>query len=116
MKMSRIIHQGLLESGRWFKMSRVKQMANIGADVGCALQWKEKGGLVVSNQAFERALELIDFTIADPKNRGRLKEVVRMREFLADFFVGENQYGFTPDAWQDYFYYFGQAAAIQRGR
>jgi hypothetical protein len=116
MKMTRIIHQGLLESGRWFKMSLVEQMANIGADVGRALQWKEKSDLVASQQAFERALELIDFTVADPKNKGRLKEVLRMREFLADFFVGENQYRFTNDAWQQYFYYFGYAAAIQRGR
>jgi hypothetical protein len=39
-----------------------------------------------------------------------------MREFLADFFVGQNQYGFTSDAWQRYFYYFGYAAAARRGR
>jgi hypothetical protein len=114
--MPRIIHQSLLDSGRWFKLSLVEQMANIGSDVGRAVQWKEKGDLTASNQAFERALELIDFTTTDPKNKGRLREVLRVREFLADFFVGENQYGFTGDAWQYYFYYFGYAAAAQRGR
>jgi hypothetical protein len=116
MKMIRVIHQDIFESGRWCKLSLVEQMANIGADVGRAIQWKEKGDVSASRQAFERALELIDFTIADPKNKNRLKEVLRMRECLADFFVGENQYGFTGDAWQHYFYYFGYAAAALRGR
>lgn len=91
-------------------------MANIGADVGRAIQWRAKGDDTTSRQAFDRALELIDFTIADTKNKGRLKEILRVREFFADYFVGENQYGFTDDAWQDYFYYFGYIAAIQRGR
>lgn len=116
MNMTHVIHKGLLESGRWFKLSLVEQMANIGTDVGRAIQWKVKGDELASRQAFERALELIDFTVADQKNRKRLKEILRVREFLADYFVGSNQYGFTDDAWQNYFYYFGYAAAAQRGK
>lgn len=116
MKMTHVIHKDIFESGRWFKLSLAEQMANIGADVGRAIQWKTKGDLETSKQAFYRALELIDFTVEDSKNRTRLKEIVRMREFLADYFVGDNQYGFTDDAWQQYFYYFGYVAALIRGR
>lgn len=61
-------------------------MSNIGADVGRAIQSRAKGDAEASGYAFERALELIDFTIDDPKNRKRLREVVRGREFLVDFF------------------------------
>jgi hypothetical protein len=116
MNMMNVIHKDLFQSGRWTKLSLVEQMANIGADVGRTIQWKEKGDLQASKQAFFRALELIDFTTADSKNKGRLREILRVREFLADYFVGNNQYGFTDDAWQRYFYYFGYAAAVQRGR
>ena len=116
MKMVRIIHQGLYESGRWFALSLEEQLANIGADVGRAIKWRAHGDLKASNDAFERALELIDFTINDRKNRKRLREVVRMREFLADYFVGENQYGFTDQAWQNYFYYFAYIVAARRGK
>ncbi|MCF7799672.1 hypothetical protein K9L05_03830 [Candidatus Babeliales bacterium] len=116
MKMVRIMHQGLYESGRWFKLSLEEQLANIGADIGRAIQSRAKGDAQASGYAFERALELIDFTIDDPKNIKRLKEVVRVREFLVDYFVGDNQYGFTDKAWQDYFYYFGYIAAAKRGR
>jgi hypothetical protein len=116
MKMTRVIHKDLLDSGRWFKLSLVEQMANIGSDVGRTMQWRAKGDLDASKQALERALELIDFTVADSKNKGRLREILRVREFLADYFIGNNQYGFTDDAWNRYFYYFGYAAARQRGK
>lgn len=114
--MARIIHKDLLESGRWFKLSLLEQLANVGSDVERAISWRKKGDMEYSRQAFERALELIDFTIEDPKNRKRLKEVLRVREFLADYFVGDNQYGFTDQAWQQYFLQFGYAAAKLRGR
>jgi hypothetical protein len=48
MKRTRIIHHGILESGRWFKMPLVEQMANVGADVGRAVQWKENDDEVAS--------------------------------------------------------------------
>ena len=111
-----VIHKGLLESGRWFALSLVEQMANIGTDVDRALKWRTKGDTQTSILAFHRALELIDFTVADPKNKGRLKEILRVRECLADHLVGDNQYGFTDKAWQDYFYFFGYAAAAKRGK
>lgn len=116
MNMTNVIHKDLYISGRWFKLSLAEQMANIGSDVGRAIQWRTKEDLEASTQALYRALEQIDFTVADSKNKGRLKEILRMREFLADYFLGNNQYGFTDDAWQQYFYYFGYLAAMQRGR
>ncbi len=116
MNMTHVIHKDIYESGRWLKMPLVEQLANVGSDVGRAIQWKAKGDLRASIQALYRALEQIDFTVADPKNKGHLREVLRVREFLADYFVGDNQYGFTDDAWQQYFYYFGYAAALLRGR
>jgi len=116
MNMPNVIHKDLLESGRWFKLSLMEQMANIGSDVGRAVQWRAKGDLEMSRQAFDRVLELIDFTVADSKNKGHLREVLRAREFLADYFLGNNQYGFTDDSWQQYFYYFGYVAALKRQR
>jgi len=53
--------------------------------------------------AFTRALELIDLTVADKKNLYRLKEVLRTREVLADFLVGDNFYKSTKESWDKYF-------------
>ncbi|MFH0797235.1 MAG: hypothetical protein V2A65_09330 [Candidatus Omnitrophota bacterium] len=40
------------------------------------------------------------------------KELTRLREMLADFFVFDNQYQSSDKAWQNYFYPFIFAARI----
>lgn len=110
-----IIHKGLA-NGRWFELSLIEQLANVGMDVERTINWKKEGDLDLSRQAFERALELLDFTIADPKNRMRLKEILRVREALVDYFVYDNEYNSTDKQWSDYFYNFAYAAALRRGR
>jgi hypothetical protein len=113
----KICHKELAASGRWFKLSLVEQLVNIGCDIERTIQWKKRGDLEASRQAFYRALELIDFTIADPKNRGsRLREIVRTREALVDHFVYDNVYKTTDEIWHNYFFQFNYAAALRRGR
>jgi hypothetical protein len=113
--MNNIIHKDLA-AGRWFKLSLMEQLANVGSDIERTISWKNKGELEYSRQAFYRALELIDLTVADPKNRGRLREVLRAREALVDHFVYDNEYNSTDESWRSYFYAFNYAAALQRGR
>ena len=110
-----IIHKEL-SSGRWFEFSLVEQLANVGMDIERTMQWKKKGNQEYSQKAFERALELLDLTVADPKNKKRLKELLRVREALVDYFVFDNEYGSTDKAWQNYFFAFNYAAALKRGR
>lgn len=103
-----IFHADLVS--RWSKFSIFEQMANIGAEVGRAINWQKKGNLQISKNAFYRALELIDFTIDDLKNKNSLKEILRVREFLVDYFMGDNIYQSTDQGWEKYFYYFAFAA------
>lgn len=105
-----------MASGRWFKFSLIEQLANIGSDVERAIAWRKKGDREMSQQALDRALELIDFTVADPKNKGRLREVLRVREALVDYFMYDNIYGSSDEIWQNYFYDFAHAAALQKGK
>lgn len=104
------LHQDLT-AARWQKLNIFEQMANIGAEIGRTLNWKEKSPKD-SKMAFERALELLDLTIADPKNKNRLKELLRLRETLADYFVFDNQYSSSKSSWDNYFYAFNYAARI----
>jgi hypothetical protein len=110
-----IIHKDLA-SGRWNAFSIIEQMANVGCDIERAIRWRNKGNLVDSRNAFERALELLQFTIADPKNRKRLKELCRAKEALIDYFVYDNEYSSTDEAWQKYFFNFNYMYALQKGR
>jgi hypothetical protein len=104
-----------LAAGRWFELSLVEQMANIGSEIERTISWRgrdEKN----SATAFERGLELLDLTIADDRHRRRLKELTRLRELLVDAFVFDNSYGSTDESWHRYFHAFTTAAALRRGR
>lgn len=102
---------------RWCTFSLFKQLANVGADVGRAVSGKNKGRTKDSGLAFERALELLDATIADPKNHGlRRRELLRAREALIDHFMYDSkEYGTTDGFWDRYFYAFCYASAMERG-
>ncbi len=78
----------------------MEQLANVGSDVLRAINWKKKDGTQDSQLAFERSLELFDLTIADPKNRKRLKEILRAREAWVDYFTYDNVYGTSDSFWQ----------------
>lgn len=104
-------HRGLTNS-RWNKLNFFEQMANIGAEISRTISWRHKDKKL-SRQAFERALELFYLTIADPKNKKRLKELCRAREVVVDYFSGKNEYCSTDKSWQNYFYAFNFAARLR---
>lgn len=97
-----IQHQQL-SAGRWQQLSLAEQLANAGSEVSRALNWKAKNNEDRVQSAFARALELLDLTAGDPRHLTRLKEIVRLRECLADYFYGNNQYVSTEAAWRKYF-------------
>ncbi len=105
-----------LSAGRWFELSLVEQLANIGADLERCIKWKQKGKISQSQAAFERALDLLYLTVEDPKNRKRLREVLRTREALIDHFIYDNEFNTTDEEWQKYFYQYNYAAAMIKGR
>lgn len=99
-----------LAAGRWKELSFFEQMANIGSEMERTIRWKKKNNADYSRRAFERALELLDLTVADEKNRKRLRELLRVREALADHFAFDNIYKSTNQNWQNYFLAFNFAA------
>jgi len=106
-------HQNLA-SGRWAEMPFFEQMANIGSEVERAIRWRQKGNKEYSRMAFERALELLEFTIADGKNIKRLRELTRLKEMLIDYFEFNNEYHSSGKDWSSYFYSFNYASRLRR--
>lgn len=92
-------------------------MANVGCDVSRVIQWRKAGNVDFAQKAFERVLELLDLTIRDPKNSGpRRRELTRVREVLVDYFAYDNVYGSTDELWEQYFFAYNYAAALERGK
>lgn len=104
------MHHKSLANGRWFELTLVEQMGNIGSEVSRAIKAQERHKEDRKEKALERALELIDLTIQDPKNSTRLKEVCRTREVLCDYFYCDNIYKSTGESLNKYFLPYGEVA------
>ncbi len=101
-----------LAAGRWRELSLIEQLGNVGSEISRALKWTRRNP-ELARAAVYRALELIDLTLDDPKqrqSRARLREIARAREVVVDFFDGPNQYGSTGASLQKYFDAYALAA------
>ena len=65
-------------SGEWHKKSFLEQMANIGSEVGRAINWRDKKNEEYAKMAFERSLELIDLSKESKLTPGQMKELCRV--------------------------------------
>jgi hypothetical protein len=111
----RFLHPGLT-GGRWFDLNLVEQLANIGSEVGRSIRARDSGNSARFENAFARGLELFDLTLADPRWRGRRREIARAREVVCDFLVGDNEHASTAEAIDRYFLAFGAASRATRDR
>ena len=75
---------------RWKSFSWDKRLLNVGAELIRAKNAVKTHDPEARKGAFERALELTDLTVEagmEGKTRGFLKELLRFREVLADFYI-----------------------------
>lgn len=98
-----------LAAGKWQKLSLVEQLGNIGSEISRAIHWQRKDEKLFRG-AIDRALELFDLTISDPRWRKRLKELTRAREFLCDAIFGGENYVEKLEDFDQYFLNFVLAA------
>jgi hypothetical protein len=109
--MSHVEHRELA-SGRWWQLSLAEQLGHVGSEISRAVRWTSRNP-DMARAALYRALELLDLTLADPRQRqspARLREIARAREVVADFFAGPNQYGSTGPSLQKCFDAYAVAA------
>jgi len=101
-----------LAKGKWFELSLMEQLANIGSEISRAT--KAKNDEKRFNAAVLRALELFDLTISDSRWKKRLKEITRTRELFCDIVYGNCQYETSLEDLDKYFFYFGLAARLNK--
>ena len=99
-----------LAAGRWHEMNLAEQLGNVGSEVSRALRARSGGNTERMFRAVDRALELLDLTISDPKLLGRRKEICRAREVICDFFYGDNEYRSDGPSLDRYFTVFAIVA------
>ncbi|MEK7654624.1 MAG: hypothetical protein AAB345_05160 [Patescibacteria group bacterium] len=104
------IHHRELAAGRWHMLSLAEQLGNIGGEVlrVWRAQNKDQG---LFEQAKERALDLFDLTLSDPRWKGRRLEIGRAREVFCDAIYGGHLY---KSSFSDLTRYFDQFAFAAR--
>lgn len=113
--MTTLVHKGL-DGGGWGKFSFLEQMGNIGSEVGRANIARKKKDVSAFANALDRALELIDLTLADErwKNQGKTKEIALARELLCSAATGDVHFGTSLEDIDRYFFSFALAARAGR--
>ncbi len=105
------IHKNMA-SGKWFEMTLAEQLANVGSDVDRIISWRKKLNEKYAENAFYRALDLLDLTISDKRWHGpKLKELCRLREVLCDSYLGGELYNTPLEYFQKYFFQFALVAS-----
>lgn len=98
--------------GRWFQMSLAQQLGNIGSEVSRAENSRGRDNNLFQKAA-DRALELFDLTLEDPRWQGRRLEIARVREFFCDTALGDKEYKLSLN---DLTQYFDQFAIIANSK
>ncbi|MBI2406503.1 MAG: hypothetical protein HYV25_02885 [Candidatus Harrisonbacteria bacterium] len=101
-----------LAGGRWFALSLAEQLGNIGSEVLRASRQKGKDEKMFWS-AVERALEIFDLTLQDPRWKGRRWEIARAREVFCDAVYGGKLYKSTFADLTRYFDQFAYAARLR---
>ena len=85
--MYQLIHHKSLSLEKWSKYTAGQQILMIGNELNRAINLLKNDMLPEVKNCYERAMELTDLTSADTKWKGRLKELRRFREVLADLYL-----------------------------
>lgn len=87
-------------SERWFSLSLVQQMVNIGNEVKRALKFSKEPNK--KKFFFDRAIQYTQLTMKDPKNAHVLPELLISKEVLEDF-CGEHKLACTEKQLEEYY-------------
>ena len=105
----KIVFHKKLAAGKWFKLSLMEQLANIGSEINRASHWQGRDEKLFRGAVY-RALELFDLTLEDHRWRGRRREIARLRESFCDAVLGGREYKSSLNDLVRYFYPFTYAA------
>jgi hypothetical protein len=81
-----LVYHRSLTTDKWFSYPRHQQLLMIANEMNRSQNALQKQDAENAIHSWERAFELTDLTISDPKNPSILKELLRFREMLGELF------------------------------
>src|SRR5438309_5682929 len=77
-----------MTSEKWGSKPYAYQILNIASEMNRARRWIKENEKEYLHHSLERALELIDLTVSSNQGTRPLRELLRLRETLASYYVG----------------------------
>lgn len=99
-------------ASRWQQFTLAEQLGHVGSEVSRTR--KAVGDEQRYWSAATRAFELLDLTIEDPRWSSRLRELLRVREVLADAVLGGSEYQSTLADVDKYLFSFARSSQLGR--
>ena len=87
---------------RWIQFAPAQQLGNIGSEITRARIREEQNDIDGRNQALLVALELIDLSLNDKRWNSGVKEIARLREVIADWYVDSHVYNIPRKELEEY--------------
>ena len=81
-------HAGLSEE-RWARFSWDQRILSMGAEANRCLKDVKAGRTESARSGYERILALLELTAGSERGMGRLREITRLKEFVAGLFIAE---------------------------
>jgi len=93
----------MVDRQKWYSFSLAAQMGHIGSEISRARGWEEKNRPGPRQNSLNRALDLIDLTLEDPRHQNRrLNELARFREVVCDWYGRKKIYDISPEQLERY--------------
>ena len=87
--MSSPAHHSALSSQRWARFSWDQRILSIAAEANRGLKEVQAGRGDSARSSYERILALLELTAGLERGLGRLREITRLKEFVAGLFIAE---------------------------
>jgi hypothetical protein len=88
--MNAIFHPGMTVE-KWAAKPYSYQLLNVASELSRARHWIKERETENLHHSLDRALELIDFTVTSNQGTKPLRDLLRLREELAGYYLGIHQ-------------------------
>jgi len=93
----------MVDKIKWNNFSLAEKMANIGSEILRMAASKERNDEPNIQKSAERALELIDLSITGEQRGRSLEEFLRLRDIVADYYIGQQIFQTSKRELSSYF-------------
>ena len=97
-----LVHHKTLTAEKWAVLPFATQLLNVGSELSRAREMRAAGSRIQEQRAYERALELLDLTLAGKHSLAKFHELARLREAIGSLMIQNSEIAVSLDELYEY--------------